>query len=323
MGPEATLFKRVGFAASMDKPEASITGLQSRIGFAAAMQKYEDELAAIVTSPKKRQTRRQHSAQPNHAWPDVRVSRRIDMTSVDAQWRKFHRTFEVRQGKRVGRVVALKELECVYISPSEMNDALTERYVGPSKKALDSERTRKSRNVVRQMNNFQAELGGQYDQTVKQQALAESADLRLRSQDPDNELWQARTGLTGLEQFMDPEYLRDNGLEYAIEQVLLTKSDRLWVPGRFAIEAEDGCGPRAYGFTLEDEQGIMATERQELVSGFCSRFKLNPKHFDTDWTPQVVLVDTSPHNVADLSDIVIQALPISLPLQAPRAFVAA
>lgn len=321
MGPEATLFKRVGFAASSNKPEVSMTGMQARIGFAAAMQKYEDDLAAIEIAPKKKQTRRQHPAQPNHTWPDVKVSRRVDMANVDAEWRKFHRTLDVRQGKRIGRVVALKDLECVYISPSEMNNALTERYVGPSKKALDSERTKRSRTVVRQMNSFQSELGGQYEQTVKAQALAESADLRLHIQDPDNALWQSWTSFVGLEQFMAPEYLRDNDLEYAAEQVLLTNSDRLWVPRRFTVDGEDGCGPQAYGFRLEDEQAIMATERQELVSGFCSRFKLNPKHFDTDWTPQVVLVNTAPRNVADLRDIVIPALPINLPLQAPRAFV--
>lgn len=52
MGPEATLFKRVGFAASMNKPEASVTGMQPRIGFAAAMHKYEDDLAVLEIAPK-------------------------------------------------------------------------------------------------------------------------------------------------------------------------------------------------------------------------------------------------------------------------------
>ena len=321
MGPEATLFKRVGFAASMNKPELSITGMQPRIGIAAAMYKYEDDLAALEISPKKRQARREGPMRPNHSWPDVRVSRRIDMANVDAEWRKFHSTMAVRQGKRVGRVAALKELECVYISPREMNNALTERYAGPSKKSLDSERTKKSRDVVRQMNNFQAELGEQYEQMVIVQALSESVDLGLHLQDPDNQRWQSWSSFVGLEQFMDQEYLRDNGLEYVAEQVSINNRDRLWVSGQFTIDGEEGCGPQAYGFRLEDERGIMATERQELVSGFCSRFKLNPKHFSADWTPRVVLVDTAPHNVADLRDIIIPALPITVPLHAPRAFV--
>lgn|GEM_PF-2437993 len=321
MGAETALLRRVRLAASMNLAGLSTTDTQPTIGIEEALQEYEDELAAFDIGQKKRQTRRQRPAQPNHTWPDVTVSRRIDMPNVDANWRKLHRTLDVRQGKRMGQVVALKAVECVYISPSEMNNALTERYVGPSKKPLNSERIQKSRNLVRQMNSFQAELGGQYGQTIKAQALAESADLRQRSQNPDGAPWQFGTSVTGLEQFMDPEYLRDNGFGYEAEQVLIASSDRLWVPGRFTVEGEAGCGPQAHGFTLEDEHGIMATERQELVSGFCSRFKLNPRHFATDWTPRVVLVNAAPFNVSDLREIVMPPLPFNLPLQTPRAFV--
>jgi hypothetical protein len=223
----------------------------------------------------------------------------------------------------MGHVVAVKELECVYILPSEMNNALTERYVGPSKKPHNGDRIKTSREIVRQMNRLQEGLGVRIGQTVIDQALAENVDLWFRSQDPDSELSQFGTSIVGIERFMDQAYLRNNGFEYEAEQALLASDDRLWVPGRFRIDEEDSCGPQAYGFTLDDEHGIMATERQELVNTFCSSFKLNPRHFDADWTPRVVLVDTAPYNVADLKEIVLPPLPFTLPLQAPRAFKAA
>ena len=300
------------------------------VGFASAVKAYEEaeaaremaENAAMKARRKKRPHRSERPVKEAYRFPDITVGRKIDMSEARA-WRDYPQKLEMRNhGWKMGSMIALRAVTCVYFTPDEMNSALTERYKDIAHDPNDARRDRKAREICLDVTAEIQNMRRERDEFVVSTIMnVDQNELRRLAWDRDLDREQRNQYAMLYNRIEDCDYEAFDKADLAA-QLLVTQPDRLWTPRRFDIGAADNPNELQFGFNLLDEERVMAAEREALIGRFSQRFGLNRLHFSDDWSPQVAFIDLMQPGVEGLQRRLAPA-PIELPLKQPGAYLAA
>lgn len=255
-------------------------------------------------------------------FPNITVGRSINMPQAGSAWRSFEGRLTTRyRGWRLGRILPLSSLVCVYFTPHQMNEALRERYEAAARLPGDNNRQEIAGQVRDKIKQLVEGLSADHSNDIKRIAFqADLEKLRERALDPDNPKWlgepltveEARIANTGYDPF-DRQDLAD--------QMLVTKPDRLWTPGKYRVGEHEATGEYSVGLTLADEYDTLRSERDLLIQRFCGRLGFNSRHFTNEWQPQLDLIQTV-QPVHQLKALTLPGAPLFIPLKPPSAFIA-
>lgn len=292
-------FKPIGFAAHTPKSGVASGPATSYAKYLSRPPLFAPESVEEQAPSRRKDRPRIRPTIERYDFPAITIGRRVDTAKIGSAWRQFEKRFAAsHRGWNGGSLLPLSEVMCVFITPEQMNGALTEQYDGASRKPGDQQRRQIVTDIRNRVKSMVCDLATEQVYLDRQVGMqADTEELRARALDPDA-----------------------YEIGYALEMPETDHVDRFWVPGRFELGDEEACGTHGYGLNFEDEFGILRRERETLIDRFCSQFRFNERHFRGDWQPQLQLVETV-KPVHQIKQLFLPAAPISVPLKGPAAFV--